>query len=58
MQGLIDKSGRYRPIDFQGIRRLSNDPKTRAEQIEDHWTNVDHEIDLLEHFRANPRIRP
>lgn len=56
VQGLIDKRGRYRPIDFQGVRQLPKGGKPskatrRAERIEEHRANVQQEIERLRELR-------
>lgn len=51
VQGLIDTAGRYRPIDFQGVRKLSPNPVEQAEEIKAHWSNLQAEIDYLKRLR-------
>jgi hypothetical protein len=53
---LVDKSGRWRAIDFQGIRKLP--PKANAAEyakaIKRHWDTVNGEADLHDRFaKAN-----
>jgi hypothetical protein len=54
LQGLIDFSGRYRPIDFEQIRPLSKDPEIRAEQLRTHQERISSEIADLESRRRPP----
>lgn len=51
VQGLIDTAGRYRPIDFQGVRKLSPNPVEQAGEIKTHWANLQAEIDYLKRLR-------
>jgi hypothetical protein len=56
IQGLVDKSGRWRAIDFQGIRKLP--PKANAAEYakatKRHWDTVNGEADLHDRFaKAN-----
>jgi hypothetical protein len=58
VQGLVDTSGRWRPIDFQPIRELP--PKANAAEyvkaVKDHWSNINSEADMLEKLaKANAR---
>jgi hypothetical protein len=57
VQGLVDKSGRWRPIDFQPIKRL---PSTAAqteyqEAVREHWENIKGELDLLQDYLNRPK---
>jgi len=56
IQGLVDKSGRWGAIDFQGIRKLPprSNAAEYAEAIKRHWNTVNSEADLHDRFaRAN-----
>ena len=55
VQGLIDTAGRFRPIDFQGVRKLSLNPAEQAEQIATHWRRVQVQIDYLKQLRDELR---
>jgi hypothetical protein len=54
IQGLIDFSGRYRPIDFEKVRPLSRDPEIRAEQTRNHQEQIGNEIADLRELRKPP----
>ena len=54
IQGLIDFKGRYRPIDFEKVRRLSTDPVNRAEQLRTHKERISKEIEDLQDLRKPP----
>jgi hypothetical protein len=59
IQGLIDFSGRYRPIDFEKVRPLSTDPRIRTEQTRNHQERISKEIADLELLRKPPeRVLP
>jgi hypothetical protein len=57
IQGLIDFKGRYRPIDFEKVRRLSRDPRIRAEQTRNHQERISNEIEDLQSLRRSPEDR-
>ncbi|MEL6353624.1 MAG: DUF4157 domain-containing protein [Cyanobacteria bacterium J06627_28] len=44
MQGLIDARGRYRPIDFQGIEKLPDDPIEQTKAIHRHLEWIRDEV--------------
>ena len=54
LQGLIDFNGRYRPIDFEQVRRLSRDPQIGAEQTRNHQEQISREIENLQSLRTAP----
>ena len=45
VQGLVDKSGRWRAIDFQAIRKLPSKANVREYEkaVNDHWRNINGE---------------
>lgn len=56
IQGLVDKSGRWRAIDLQGIRKLPARANAAeyADAIKRHWDTVNSEADLQDRFaKAN-----
>jgi hypothetical protein len=55
VQGLIDDKGRWRPIDFQPIRKLPSpsDPGYQ-DALDDHKSNMGHEVKLLKKFGKIP----
>lgn len=58
VQGLVDKSGRWRAIDFQPIRKLPSKANAAeyAKAVKDHWSNINSEADMLEKLaKANAR---
>jgi hypothetical protein len=58
VQGLVDKSGRWRAIDFQPIRELPSKANAAeyAKAVNDHWSNIDREANMLEKLaQANAR---
>jgi len=55
VQGSIDNSGRWRPIDLQGIDRLSSDPVEAQEQRDDRASNIGMERRHLERLRDRHR---
>ena len=57
IQGLIDFNGRYRPIDFEKVRPLSEDLRIRAEQMRNHQEQIGREIDDLRSLRRAPEDR-
>jgi hypothetical protein len=56
IQGLIDFDGRYRPIDFEKVRPLSEDPKIRAEQLRTHQERIGNEIANLRELKGPPEV--
>jgi hypothetical protein len=50
VQGLVDKSGRWRAIDFQPIRELPSKANAAeyAQAVNDHWRNINSEANMLE----------
>ena len=57
IQGLFDFNGRYRPIDFEKVRPLSEDLRIRAEQMRNHQEQIGREIDDLRSLRRAPEDR-
>jgi hypothetical protein len=58
VQGLVDKAGRWRAIDFQSVRKLplTKDFQARQEAIRSHWSGFKQERTLLEKaLKNNPK---